>query len=79
MQRSLRSSAAHAAGLLAFLAVAVVSGQSPPPVPQGPTPTFKAQVEYVEVDALVFETYRAVLKPFAHPAPSDAPAQGKLV
>ena len=27
----------------------------------------------------LFETYRAVLKPFAHPAPSDAPAQGKLV
>jgi VWFA-related protein len=38
------------AGLSASLAVSVVSGQSPPPQP---TPTFKAEVEYVEVDTLV--------------------------
>ena len=38
------------AGLSASLAVSVTSGQSPP---QQPPPTFKAEVEYVEVDALV--------------------------
>jgi VWFA-related protein len=40
------------AGLLAWLAVGVTAAQAPLS-PQGPTPTFRAQVEYVEVDALV--------------------------
>src|SRR5262245_39319260 len=40
------------AGLSASLAVSVASGQSPPPQP---TPTFKAAVEYVEVDTLVVD------------------------
>jgi VWFA-related protein len=39
------------AGLSASLAVSVVSGQSPPQ----PPPTFKAEVEYVEVDTLVVD------------------------
>ena len=39
------------AALLASLAAAGGAGQQPPPPPQ--TPTFRAQVEYVEVDALV--------------------------
>ena len=40
------------AGLFLIAAVAVVAGQSPEPATQQ-TPTFKAQVEYVEVDVLV--------------------------
>ena len=46
-------SRAIVAGLSASLAVSVVSGQSPPQ--QAPTPTFKAEVEYVEVDTLVVD------------------------
>src|SRR5712671_4861580 len=38
--------------LFAFAGAAVVAAQSQQP-PAPPTPTFKAQVEYVEVDALV--------------------------
>src|SRR5499433_3679007 len=43
------------AALLSVLAsAALVAGQEQPPAAvQGPTPTFKSQVEYVEVDALV--------------------------
>jgi VWFA-related protein len=42
----------HVAGLLAWLAVGVVAAQAPLSQ-QGPTLTFRTQVEYVEVDALV--------------------------
>ncbi len=42
------------AGLLVLLgASAIAIAQSSPQTPPNPTPTFKAQVEYVEVDALV--------------------------
>jgi len=42
--------------LLAALAGGVLTaGQAPPPTPAPTTPTFKAQVEYVEVDALVLD------------------------
>jgi VWFA-related protein len=56
------SSPFRIAGVIVLLAgAAVAAGQAPPPqpaasqpaAPQGPTPTFKANVEYVEVDALV--------------------------
>jgi len=43
---------AIAAGLLACLGVASVSGQS---ATQSPPPTFKAEVEYIEVDTLVLD------------------------
>jgi len=48
---SLRSRT-RVAGVLPWLAVGVVAAQTPPSL-QGPTPTFRSQVEYVEVDAVV--------------------------
>src|SRR5262245_60626970 len=50
---SMKSPMKVAAVLSVLAGAALVAGQDQQPPVQGPTPTFKTQVEYVEVDALV--------------------------
>jgi hypothetical protein len=58
----MRARAIVVAGLSASLAVAAVAGQSSP---QPPPPTFKAEVEYVEVDTLVLDKDGAFVRNLA--------------